>query len=153
MASLVTGGEPPVSRRHGVRCVPAQGVSVEDVLLAVGEEVGYDNISSASRMNKAVVIFVKEERLVSRLVSNGIVVSGDFVVVSPLVTLFISNVPPFIGNEDIERALAQYGKCASAIKMIPLGCKHEALKHVLSFRRQVYVSECTGIGCVFQSGT
>lgn len=143
MASLVTGGEPPVSRRHGVRCVPAQGVSVEDVLMAVGEEIGYDNISSASRMNKAVVIFVKEERLVSRLVSNGIVVSGDFVVVSPLVTpttkVFISNVPPFIGNEDIERALAQYGKCASAIKMIPLGCKHEALKHVLSFRRQVFM--------------
>lgn len=45
MASLLAGGEPPVSRRHRVRCVPAQGVSVEDVLLAVGEEVGYDNIS------------------------------------------------------------------------------------------------------------
>ncbi len=71
---------------RGVRCVPAQGVSVEDVLLAVGEEVGYDNISSASRMNKAVVIFVKEEKLVNRLVSNRIVVSGDFVTVSQLVT-------------------------------------------------------------------
>lgn len=143
MASLLAGGEPPVSRRHGVRCVPAQGVSVEDVLLAVGEEVGYDNISSASRMNKAVVVFVKEEKLVNRLIANGIVVGGDFVIVSPLVIpttkVYVSNVPPFIRNEDIERALVQYGKCASAIKTIPLGCKSEALKHVMSFRRQVFM--------------
>ncbi len=37
------------------------GVNVEEVLLAVGEEIGYPNIVSASRMNKAVVVFVKEE--------------------------------------------------------------------------------------------
>lgn len=143
MASLLAGGEPPVSRRHGARCVPVQGVSVEDVLLEVREEVGYDNISSASRMNKAVVFFVKEEKLVNRLIVNGIVVGGEFVIVSPLVTpmtkVYISNVSPFIGNEYIERALVQYGKCASAIKTIPLGCKNEALKHVMSFRRQVFM--------------
>jgi len=83
----------PVSLRHGVRCVPAQGVTVEDVLLVVGELIGYENISSASRMNKAVVsrmnkavvVFVKEEELANRLISEGIVVSGDFLTVSPLV--------------------------------------------------------------------
>ncbi len=58
--------------------------TVEDVLMAVGEGIRYDNILSASRMNKAVVVFVKEEFQVSRLISNGIVVSEEFVVVSPL---------------------------------------------------------------------
>ncbi|KAK3531870.1 hypothetical protein QTP70_033418, partial [Hemibagrus guttatus] len=42
-------------------CVPANGVTVEEVLLGIGKETGYDSISSASRMNKAVVVFVKEE--------------------------------------------------------------------------------------------
>ncbi len=52
--------------------------------MTVGEEIGYENILSASRMNKAVVFFVKEEVQVSHLISNGIVVSEEFVVVSPL---------------------------------------------------------------------
>lgn len=30
---------------------------MEEALLAVGEQVGYDNISYASRMNKAAIVF------------------------------------------------------------------------------------------------
>lgn len=133
----------PVSLRHGVRCVPVQGVTVEDVLLVVGELIGYENISSASRMNKAVVVFVKEEELANRLISEGIVVGGDFLIISPLVTpttrITVSNVPPFIQNDEIERALVRYGKLASGIRTIPLRCRNEALKHVMSFRRQVFM--------------
>lgn len=73
-------------------------------------------------MNKAVVVILKEENLVNRLVSNGISVSGLFVATSPLVNptgkVIISNVPPFI----LERALLWYG---------------ELQKQVMSFRRQV----------------
>lgn len=50
--------------------------------------------------------------------------------------VIVSNVPPFIKNEEIEKGLACFGKFASAIKMIPLGCKNSALKHAMSFRRQ-----------------
>lgn len=143
MASLSMRVTPPVSLRHGVRCVPASGVAVEDVLVAVGEEIGNENITSASRMNKAVVVFVKEEVHVGRLITNGIVVSGEFIIVSPLVApttkVTVSNVPPFIPNEEIERGLSRYGKFASAMKALPLGCKNESLKHVMSFRRQVFM--------------
>jgi len=48
-------------------------------------------------------------------------------------------VPPFIQNDEIERALARYGKLASGIRTIPLRCRNEALKHVMSFRRQVFM--------------
>lgn len=143
MASTPSGGASQVSLRHGVRCVPAQGVTVEDVLLAIGEKVGYENITTASRMNKAVVVFVEKEDIVNQLISDGIVVSGDFLIISPLVTpttrVTISNVPPFLRNDEIEKALTRYGKMASEMKMIPLGCKNAALKHVMSFRRQVFM--------------
>lgn len=33
---------------------------VEDVLMAVGNEVGHGNIASVSRMNKVIVVFLKE---------------------------------------------------------------------------------------------
>ena len=47
--------------------------------------------------------------------------------------------PPFIPNADIERELSRFGRLAGAIRMIPLGCKNANLKHVLSFRRQVFM--------------
>ncbi len=141
MASRPEGGEEPLSLRHGVRCEVESSVAVEKVLLSIGEQIGYENISSASRMNKAVVVFLKEENLVNRLVSSGISVSGLFVAVSPLANptrkVIISNVPPFIPDDEIERALSCFGKFASPLKTIPLGCKNTALKHVMSFRRQV----------------
>ncbi|KAK3559764.1 hypothetical protein QTP86_020739, partial [Hemibagrus guttatus] len=125
------------------RCVLANGVTVEEVLLGIGKEIGYDSISSASRTNKAVVVFVKEESHVRHLTNVGIVVSGEFVLVSPLIApmvrVTLSNVPLFIPNGEIERGLTRYGKLASAIRTVPLGCKNGALKHVMSFRRHVFM--------------
>ncbi|KAI4871400.1 hypothetical protein NFI96_009402 [Prochilodus magdalenae] len=143
MASRPVAETPSLSRSNGFRCVPPAEAAVEDVLLAVGEKVGHDQIYSASRMNKAVVVFVKDERLVNELVEGGIWVLGNFVPVSPLSTpaarVTISNVPPFIANEPIAKELSRFGKLASGIRLIPLGCKSAALKHVLSFRRQVFM--------------
>ncbi len=68
---------PSISLRNGFRCMPEDGVTVEDVLVAVGEKAGHDNISSASRMNRAVVVFLNNAS--SRVV--------------------ISNVPPFISAQ------------------------------------------------------
>ncbi len=45
-------------------CHSTMALGVESVLLAVGEQIGCENISSASRMNKAVAVFLKEEQLV-----------------------------------------------------------------------------------------
>ncbi|KAL1253305.1 hypothetical protein QQF64_017998 [Cirrhinus molitorella] len=143
MASLPGERAPSLSLRHGVRCVPEQGVTVESVLLAVGEQIGCENISSASRMNKAVVVFLKEEQLVAQLIESGVVISGSFCPILPLATLTskvtISNVPPFIPDEVIERELVRFGRIASPIKVILLGCKNSELKHVMSFRRQVFM--------------
>ncbi len=67
MASLPGERAPSPSLRHGVRCVPEQGVMVESVLLAVGEQIGCEIISSASWMNKAVAIFLKRNNLLRNL--------------------------------------------------------------------------------------
>lgn len=47
--------------------------------------------------------------------------------------------PPFISDEIIERELQRHGQIVSAIKKIPVGCKSPLLKHVVSFRRQLYM--------------
>ncbi len=100
---------------------------MESVLLAVGEQIGCENISSASRMNKAVVIFLKEEQLVVQLIESGVVIDRGFCPILPLATLtskvIISNVPPFIPDEVIERELIRFGRITSPLKIISLGCK------------------------------
>lgn len=97
-------------------------------LLGIGKEIGKDNISFASRINKAVVVFKKEDYQARNLTNTGIMVSGEFVLVSsliaPIVQVTVANMPPFIPNGEIEQGLMCYGKLASVIKAVPLGCKN-----------------------------
>ncbi len=134
---------PPLSLRNGFRCVPEDNATVEDVLIEVGDQIGHENIVSASRMNQAVVVFLKEQNLVNRLIVSGLTVKDAFVQLSPLYTLTtkvtVSNIPPFVSNDVVQRELARFGKIVIPFKTVALGCKHPALKHVASFRRYVYM--------------
>ncbi len=128
-----------LTRRHGVKVDSA--VNIEECSLAIGEVIGTENIMSASRMNNAIVVFVKTVDLANQLVESGVVINGIFTPVLPLSTpskiVTLSNVPPFISNEVLTGMLSRYGKLVSPIKMIPIGCL--LLKHVVSFRRYVYM--------------
>lgn len=100
-------------------------------------------MKSASRMNSAVVVFVDSTEQVNQLVESGVVIQGTLTPVFPLMSpakkITISNVPPFLRNELLEKELARHGQLMSPIKMLPLGCKPPLLKHVVSFRRQVFM--------------
>lgn len=132
-----------LSRRHGIKVVPAFNCSVEDCALAVGKAVGYDSIVSASRMNGAVVIFLDVIEKVNSVVQSGVVIQDTLVSVVPLIQpakrIILSNVPPFIKDEVLVAELSRHGKIMSQMKKIPLGCKSPLLKHVVCFRRQVYM--------------
>lgn len=54
----------------------------------------------------------------------------------PATIVTISNVPPFTANEGIKKELAQF---VSVVTMISLSFKKPTLKHVMSFRRQVFM--------------
>lgn len=69
MASILAGGRMPLS---GFRCVPEASATIEDVLLVVCEQIEHENILSASRMNKAAVVFLKIEALVNKVIENGL---------------------------------------------------------------------------------
>lgn len=66
-------GTPHPSIREGVWVVPPDGnVTVEEVLLAVGEQVGHGNLSFTLRMNKTV-------RNVHQLIESGVFIRDVFV--------------------------------------------------------------------------
>ncbi|KAJ3608824.1 hypothetical protein NHX12_023354, partial [Muraenolepis orangiensis] len=114
---------PPPSLRQGVWIAPHDiSVSVEEALLAAGEQVGHENLVFASRMNKAVVVFVKSEQKVHQLVASGVFIRDLYVQVSPLSVLStritVSGVPPLITNELLENELQRFGKFASGFKTL-----------------------------------
>ncbi len=142
MAAPSAGSLEFLTRRHGVKVDTT--ASVEQCALAVGAIAGIENVLSASRMNNAVVLFVRTVELANLLTESGIEIDGIFVLVLPLSTpsrkVTLSNVPPFIRNETLAGMLSRYGKLISPLKMIPIGVKSPQLKHVMSFRRFTYIS-------------
>lgn len=132
-----------LTRRHAFKLCPSIDCSVEDCALAVGGIVGYDSVKSASRMNNGVVIFVDSFDKVATIVEQGVTIKDILVQAVPLVNpakkIILSQVPPFISNEMLERELSRHGQLMSPIKTIGLGCKSPHLRHVVSFRRQVFM--------------
>ncbi|XP_034054484.1 uncharacterized protein LOC117534405 isoform X1 [Gymnodraco acuticeps] len=63
-------------------------------------------------MNKAVVVFLKDQKYVTELKESGLMVNEEYIQVSPLATpstrITVSGVPPFIPNEALERELKRF---------------------------------------------
>ncbi|KAK3522473.1 hypothetical protein QTP86_013341 [Hemibagrus guttatus] len=122
---------------------------VEERVLAIGDVVGHENIVAASRMNSAIVVFLNDVAKVTKLTGQGIVINNELKLISPLSSpakkVILSNVPPFISDKAIANELSWYGRLVSPTKRIRLGCKSSLVKHLVSFRRMVYM--------VFKEGT
>lgn len=130
-----------LTRRHGVKVVSA--VNVEECILAVGDVVGHECILAASRMNNAIVLFLNSVEKANEIVEKGVVIGGLFTPVLPLSTpakkVTLSNVPPFITDEMLDKELSRFGKIVSPMKKIALRSKSDLIKHVVSFRRFIYM--------------
>lgn len=133
-----------MSIRHGVRVVADARYTVEQVLLALGEQIGHGNITYGSRMSKAVLLFERSLLiLVYLLVEGGLVLDEQYIAMPPLFVpvtrVTVSGVPPFIPNVLLEKELTQFGKFASGFRTVRLGCKDARLTHVQSLRRQAFM--------------
>ena len=141
MSAPGMGSFEQLTRRNEIKI--ASTASVEDCGLVVGEIVGHDNVLSAARMNNAVVLFLRTIAMANEVVERGVVINGEFTSVLPLSTpskrVTLSNVPPFIKDEVLLQTLSHHGKLVSQIKKIPIASKSPLLKHVMSFRRFVYM--------------
>ncbi|KAL2081778.1 hypothetical protein ACEWY4_021596 [Coilia grayii] len=86
-------------------------------------------------MNNAVVIFLSSVALANDLVESGVDINGVFTPVLPHSTPS----KKVILDEVLCEILGRYGKIVSSVKKIPISSKSPLLKHVVSFRRYVYM--------------
>lgn len=84
---------------------------MEEVLLAAGEQVGHGTLLFSQQMNKAVMLYRKDEAHVDQWIESGGFIRDIFAQVSPLsVPSTVSGVPPFIPNELLENELLGLGE-------------------------------------------
>ncbi|MGH0141679.1 UNVERIFIED_CONTAM: hypothetical protein FKN15_045041 [Acipenser sinensis] len=109
----------------------------------MAKAVGPSAIVAASKMYGKAVFFLKSEAAANTAIERGLSVGGMFVPIEPLAGLgsrvILSNVPPFIQDALLMPHLQALGEIKTAIHPVPLGCKDQALRHVLLFRRQVTI--------------
>lgn len=73
-----------LTRRNGIKVIPAERCSIEECSIAVAKVVGSKSILSASRMNSAIVLFLDDVNKVNEIVANGIVINESYTPVMPL---------------------------------------------------------------------
>lgn len=124
-------------------------VSVHGHVYAVGAIVGAENIIHYDKLsNNRVCIFLSKKESVDYIIQNysNLLIAGKTTeirrYITPAKRLVISNVCPSVPNDVIENALRSYNlKIISPMTFLRSGLKDPAYKHVLSFRRQIYISE------------
>ena len=133
-----------LTRKHAVFCFPPSEVELNDVLSTIGNIVGSHNIRAACRMNKKFVVFVSEEHVVVTIVEHGLFIEPNtylsvFALQAPTVEITITNIPPFPRNQDLCNQLNRFGKVVWRISMVPMCNVSDKFKHVMSFKRVVYM--------------
>ncbi|KAK9728561.1 Zinc knuckle [Popillia japonica] len=119
-----------------------------DYIIGVGDLIGSSNIIFASRIaNNRICIYFSSKEAVDRFVNEfkGITIQDRFItarrLVSPAKRVILSNVSPSIPHNIIENHLKQAGlDIMSSITFIGAGLNRPEYKHILSFRRQVYIN-------------
>lgn len=125
------------------------GLQIKDYVIALSKIVGPKNITYCSRMsNNRICIYLSSKEIVqSYIINHGGLDIGDIHVqarklITPAKRIVISNVAPCIPCSIIEEAIKQANlKPVSPISFISAGIGLEELKHVMSFRRQIYIAD------------
>lgn len=127
-----------LSRKHGVK-VGGSVLSVEEVMLAVGQKIIHSSSNSPACMNRVVVLFLAKVEQDNMLLKTEITIGRQFVQVTLLTQQVarttMPNVPPFISDKFLQRELSRHGKVVSPIRKMLSGCKSSVLRH----HRQVHM--------------
>nr|CAI5862416.1 unnamed protein product [Callosobruchus analis] len=124
------------------------GATIQDYLLKIGPLVKPENILFCSRIsNNRVCIYLSSKDVVDKFLDDykEIVLQNSTIkvrrLITPAIRLVISNVCPTIPHEIIEDYLQRFGlNLVSPISFLRIGATVAEYSHILSFRRQVYIS-------------
>ena len=129
-----------LTRRHAVRIVPGFVCPDEKVAKAVADQLDSAiAVKSLARMNGAVVVFLDEIEKATKLIEQGVVIDGKLIPVLPLAVpakkVTLSNVPPFVKDEELVKELSKYGKVMGPITKVKCGFRAAEFAHIVRHKR------------------
>lgn len=135
-------------RDQGIIIDATEDTHTEEIIFKIGDIIGPQNIIASARKNHRVYAFLSKKQYVDTLINEHkfINIEDQAVEIKRLITpaqrLVISNVCPTIPHEVIEQILKENGiKPVSPLTFLRAGFQREEYRHILSFRRQIYITE------------
>lgn len=119
-----------------------------DYLKPIGNIIGPKNIHFASKIsNNRICIFLANKELVDQLIKDHSLIKikeQEIIIrrlITPAIRIIFSNVYPKVPHYVLEKALQDKGiKLVSPINYLRTSEKDQEYSHLLSFKRQVYIS-------------
>lgn len=133
------------SRKLSVILENAKECNQDDILRAVADVVGAKNILYASKLSGArFCLYLSSESAVTTICARtGVYVNNSFLkcrkYVSDATQLLISNCPPEMSDDTLLDLLKPYGEAVSKPKRLGVSTVHDDLKHVLTWKRSIYM--------------
>lgn len=123
-------------------------IEIFEYVKAVGDIIGPNNIHFASKIsNNRICIYLANKTLVDQIITShpNININEQQIIIRRLITpairITISNVCPSIPHEVLQNIFQEKGiNMVSPINFLRAGLKNDEYAHILSFKRQVYVS-------------
>lgn len=136
------------NRNQAIIIHAADNIKLQEYVYTVGTHVGPENIIFSSRIsNNRICIYLKSGKLADNFSSFHPTLNiNDHVLkvrklINPSKRLLLSNVSPHIPHSEIENILINQLKLkpTSPMSFLRAGLPNDQYKHVLSFRRQIYI--------------
>lgn len=125
-----------------------ENVQIKDYAQALGKIIDPSHIRFLSRIsNNRICIYVSSKSIVDEIIDNKkyVTIQNQKLPIRPLISrnkrIIISNVCPIIPHTEIEKKLIElHITPLSPISFLRAGLNETGYNHILSFRRQVYVT-------------
>jgi len=133
------------SRKNAIVLDDTTGVTQDQVLRCVADRIGGRNIHYCSRLsNGRICLYLTNPECVAQMTEGGgLVVASKFIpcrrYVSEAKKIVVSNCPPELDDNQLQKILQPYGRIVSAPTRLRVSTVHEDLKHIRSWRRSIYM--------------
>lgn len=133
------------NKKNAIILEDTKNFSQDQVLRAVADIIGGRNIIYITRLSSGrICIYLANEESTNKIVGeSGITINDVFLpcrkYISEATKVVVSNCPPEMSDESLKKVLEPYGRVVSPPTRLRVSTNHDDLKHVLTWRRSVYV--------------
>ncbi|KAI5705827.1 hypothetical protein M8J75_012791 [Diaphorina citri] len=134
-----------LSKKCAIVFPNVESIHVDKYFVAVGEIIGFKNIIFGGKSGQRMVMHLASEDLADSFVNSHdhVMINGESLPVKKLVNpgfkIIFNHVNPSVPNALLLQEISKYGRPISPITYVNTGLRDERLRHIYTYKRQVFV--------------